>query len=60
MLTSPFTYLGLSVVAASASIWVGAELTRRIEWVVPWTGGLGFFLIRIGLARRREPAAGRR
>jgi hypothetical protein len=51
MLTNPFTYLGVLVVAAAASVWIGAELTRRIEWVVPWAAGLGFFLILIGLAQ---------
>ncbi|MGH9463857.1 MAG: hypothetical protein ACRD1X_21860 [Vicinamibacteria bacterium] len=51
MPTNPFTYLGVLVVAASTSIWIGAELTRRFEWVVPWAGGLGIFLLLIGLAQ---------
>jgi hypothetical protein len=53
-------YVGTLIVAASASIWLGAELTRRIEWITPWTGGLGALLILLGLAqeaRRRREAA---
>jgi hypothetical protein len=53
-------YYGILIVAASASIWLGAELTRRIEWITPWTGGLGALLIVLGLAqeaRRRRGSA---
>jgi hypothetical protein len=65
MPTNPFTYLGVSIVAVSASIWIGAELTRRVEWLVPWIGALGAFFIFIGLAqeartRRRSVIAAHR
>jgi hypothetical protein len=63
--TNPFIYYGVVVITASACIWIGAELTRRIEWIVPWTGGFGLFLILIGIAeearhRRRKVLAAAR
>ena len=37
-------YLGIVLVAAAVSLWLGAELTRRIEWTVPYVGGAGVVL----------------
>jgi hypothetical protein len=43
-------YYGVLIVAASALIWIGAWLTRRIEWILPYTGMVGVFLIVTGVA----------
>lgn len=52
-------YIGIVLIVAAASLWVGAELTRRVEWTVPYIGGAGIVLIVLGVileftkARRR-------
>ncbi len=28
-------YFGIVLIVAAAGVWLGAELTRRIEWMVP-------------------------
>lgn len=53
-------YFGIVLIVAAASLWLGAELTRRIEWAVPYIGGAGVVLIVLGVileftkARRRD------
>jgi len=42
-------YLGILAIVAAASLWVGAELTRRIEWTVPYVGGAGIALVVLGV-----------
>jgi hypothetical protein len=44
-------YVGIVLIVASASLWLGAELTRRIEWTVPYVGGAGIILVVLGVAR---------
>ena len=44
-------YLGIVLIVAAASVWLGAELTRRIEWTVPYVGGAGIILVILGVAR---------
>ncbi|MCG3153654.1 MAG: hypothetical protein DKINENOH_00244 [bacterium] len=34
-------YIGLIVFVASALLWIGAELTKRIDWLLPYTAGAG-------------------
>jgi len=51
--------VGVLIVVASALIWLGAELTRRIEWILPYTAGAGGVIAVLGLfneARRRKAA----
>jgi len=51
--------VGVLIIVASALIWLGAELTRRIEWILPYTAGAGAVLLVLGLfneARRRKAA----
>lgn len=43
-------YLGIVLIVAGASIWIGAELTKRIEWMVPYIGGAGIALVVVGVA----------
>jgi len=38
-------HLGILIVVASALIWLGAELSKRIEWILPYTAGVGALLI---------------
>ena len=38
-------YVGTILIVIAASIWLGAELTKRIEWTVPFVGGVGITLI---------------
>jgi len=42
-------YLGIVLIVAAASLWLGAELTRRIEWTVPYLGGAGIALVVLGV-----------
>jgi hypothetical protein len=51
--------VGVLIIIASALIWLGAELTRRIEWILPYTVGAGGLFAVLGLfneARRRKAA----
>ena len=43
-------YLGIVLIVAAVSLWLGAELTRRIEWTVPYVGGAGVVLVVLGVA----------
>jgi uncharacterized protein YybS (DUF2232 family) len=42
-------YLGIVLIIAAVSVWIGAELTRRVEWAVPYIGGAGVILIVVGV-----------
>ena len=33
------------VLVATVLLWIGAELTRRIEWLLPYSGGLGVLMV---------------
>jgi hypothetical protein len=44
-------YLGIVAIVVAVSIWLGAELSRRIEWAVPYVGAAGITLVIIGVAR---------
>jgi hypothetical protein len=48
---SRWMYLGVVLIVSAVSLWLGAELTRRIEWMVPYVGGLGVILLVVGVAR---------
>jgi hypothetical protein len=39
---------GVILIVASVLVWMGAELTRRIEWLLPYTGGAGVALVVAG------------
>ena len=38
-------YIAIVLIVAAAGIWIGAELTRRVEWTVPYLGGAGIALL---------------
>ncbi len=40
-----FIYWGIVSLVATVSLWLGAELTKRIEWILPYTGGLAIAMI---------------
>jgi hypothetical protein len=39
---------GVILIVGSVLVWIGAELTRRIEWLLPYTGGAGVALVVAG------------
>lgn len=53
-------YSGVVVIVATALIWIGAELTKRIEWLLPYSAIAGALLLVAGvaqeLARKRKAA----
>ena len=38
-------YWGIVVLMAALLLWLGVELAKRIEWFLPYAGGLGLSLI---------------
>ena len=38
-------YWGIVLLMASLLLWVGVELATRIEWFLPYAGGIGLSLI---------------
>ena len=50
MPTNKLIYLGVLVVAATALLWLGAELAKRVEWILPYAGIVGVLMIVAGLA----------
>lgn len=42
--------IGAFMIAASGFIWLGAELTRRVEWILSYTAGVGVLLLLIGMS----------
>jgi hypothetical protein len=38
-------YYGIVVLSATVLLWVGTELTKRIEWILPYTGGVAVAMI---------------
>jgi hypothetical protein len=54
-------YAGIVLITAAVSLWLGAELTRRIEWTVPYLGGAGIVLVVLAVVlefwRARRPSA---
>lgn len=60
MPTNRWIYMGVLLIIASVLLWIGAELTRRIEWFLPYSGGLGVLSVIIGvgieLRRKKSPS----
>lgn len=44
-------YAGVVVIVATALIWLGAELTKRIEWLLPYLAVGGVILLVAGVAQ---------
>lgn len=52
-------YTGVVILVVTVLVWIGAELTRRVEWMLPYAAALGVLLIVGGAiyefnARRRR------
>jgi hypothetical protein len=42
-------YYGLLILAASVLLWIGAELTKRIAWILPYTAAVGVGVALLGM-----------
>lgn len=42
-------YVGILLVAASALLYIGGQIIRFIEWILPWTAGVGVVLVLLGM-----------
>jgi cation transport ATPase len=40
-----FIYWGIVVLVATVLLWIGAELTKRIEWLFPYAAGIGVLMV---------------
>lgn len=49
MPTNKVIYIGVIVIAASALLWLGAQIAKQAEWLLPYTGVAGVILIFVGL-----------
>ena len=38
-------YWGIVLLMASLMLWLGVQLAKRVEWFLPYSGGLGLSLI---------------
>jgi len=38
-------YWGIVVMVATVLLWIGAELTKRVEWALPYSGAIGVLLV---------------
>lgn len=38
-------YWGIVVLVATVLLWIGAELTKRIEWILPYAAAAGVIMI---------------
>lgn len=38
-------YWGIVVLVATVLLWIGAELTKRVEWALPYAAGLGVLMV---------------
>jgi uncharacterized membrane-anchored protein len=56
-------YWGIIVLVATALLWIGAELSKRLEWLLPYAAGTGVVLIVLGAiyelwhSRRKSPTS---
>ena len=44
-----YLYYGILIVAATALLWVGYQVTNITLMILPWTGAVGAMVIIIGL-----------
>ncbi len=38
-------YWGITALVATVLLWIGAELTKRIEWALPYAGGISVAMV---------------
>jgi len=57
-------YWGIVVLVVTVLLWIGAELIKRIEWILPYAAGIGVLMVVSGFIyelwkkRAAEKAAG--
>lgn len=44
-----FIYYGILIIAATALLWAGYQITNIALMILPWTGGVGALTIIVGL-----------
>jgi hypothetical protein len=44
-------YFGVVLLVATALLWIGTELTKRIEWLLPYLAGASVLLIVSGFVQ---------
>ena len=45
MPTNKLIYFGVIIIAASVLLWLGAKLLERVDWILPYTAGVGLLLM---------------
>jgi len=48
------------VLVATVLLWIGAELTKRIEWALPYAGGIGVLMVMGGIIYELWKSRGRK
>ena len=54
-----FIKLGVIVLVATALLWAGAQLSQRVEWILPYSAGVSVVLIVLGVIyeiRKKKPS----
>ncbi len=41
-------YWGIVVLVVTVLLWIGAELIKRIEWILPYAAGIGVLMVVAG------------
>lgn len=41
-------YIGTVILVVAVLVWIGAELAKRVEWILPYAAGVGVTLIVAG------------
>ena len=54
MKNNRLVHYGALIVTASVLIWLGAELSKRIVWMLPYAIGVGVLLIVIGFFMEQQ------
>ncbi len=50
-------YVGVLVLSASVLLFLGAMLLNYIQWILPWSAGVGIALILIGIGMELRKSA---
>jgi hypothetical protein len=55
-------YWGIVIMVVTVLVWIGAELTKRIEWMLPYAAAIGVLMVVGGFVYEfwRQRAPGRK
>lgn len=53
-------YFGILILVASALLWLGAQLTKRIEWMLPYAAGIGLLMVIAGVVYEARNGFGKK